>query len=230
MPTLCPVHRRGLLRCNVLLCILAWLGGIWYLIHGGLAVKIPASFCFLLLGCINTVCTWKPTAARRPFVLAMLAGLFLGLAADIVLELHFLGGAATFARGHVCYRAAYCLLLPVKRRDLLLCGAVFLPCLGLILFLPVLEYGSSFMEGVVIVYAFIICLMLGKALSNYLRSPDRLTKLLLLGSALFFFSDFMLLFAFYSDAGRITNILCLNTYYPGQALLAASIFLCADSD
>ena len=230
MSTLCPVYRRNLFRLNVLLCTLAWLGGIWYLVHGGLAVKIPASFCFFLLGCVNTFCLWRSTAVRRPFVLAMLAGLLLGLAADIALELDFLGGAATFALGHICYLAAYCLLYPLKWRDMLLCSAVFLPCLGLILFLPVLEYGSSFMEGVVIVYALVICLMLGKALSNYLRSPAKLTKYLLLGSGLFFFSDFMLLFAFYSDAGRITNILCLNTYYPGQAILAASIFLCADSD
>ena len=35
----------------------------------------------------------------------------------------------------------------------------------------------------------------------------------------------MLLFAFYTDVGRIANILCLVTYYPGQAILAASIYL-----
>ena len=39
----------------------------------------------------------------------------------------------------------------------------------------------------------------------------------------------MLLFAFFTDVGRIANILCLNTYYPGQAILAASIFLRADT-
>lgn len=217
-------------RVNLLFFFLIWAGGIGYAITCTLTVKIPASSCFFLLGCLNTAYVWKRARVKKSFLLAMLAGLLLGLAADIVLEFHFLGGAAVFALGHICYAVAYSFLLPPKKQDLLFFIGLFLACLGLILFLPVLDFGSGFMQGVVIAYALIICLMLAKAAANYRRSPDPVTKLLLIGSILFFFSDFMLLFAYFSDAGRITNILCLNTYYPGQALLAASIYLCADSD
>lgn len=217
-------------RINLLFLVLTWLGGICYIIWGGLAIKIPASTCFFVLGCINTFFALKQPRISRGYLWTMLAGLFLGLTADIALEFDFLSGAAVFGLGHICYLAAYCCLQPLARRDLIVSAALFLPCLGLILFLPMLNYGSVFMQAIVIVYALVICLMLGKALSNHLRIPDAVTKLLLIGSILFFFSDFMLLFAYFSDAGRITNILCLNTYYPGQAILACSIFRFAFQD
>lgn len=216
-------------RVNILFFFLTWIGGIVFAIQRGLETKIPASGCFFLLGCINTWYLLKYTRRRRSFALTMLAGLFLGFLADIVLQLHFLGGAAIFAVGHVCYVAAYCRLLSRGGGDCLCCLKIVAPVAALVLFLPVLEYGTSFMQGVVLVYAVVISLMTGKAWSNYRRSPSLLTKWLLIGSALFFFSDFMLLFAYFTDIGRIANILCLITYYPGQAILAGTIFLFADS-
>lgn len=217
-------------RINRLFFVLTWLGSISYIIERSLLTKIPASSCFFLLGCLNVLYFHRHSRASKAFPLTMLAGLFLGLAADIGLELDFLTGAALFALGHLLYLAAYCCLIPFHRKDTLVSAALFLPCLGLILFLPSLDFGSTFMQTIVIVYTVFICLMLGKAVSNFLRRPDSLTKQLLLGSVLFFFSDFMLLFAFFTDAGRITNILCLNTYYPGQALLAWCIFRFASQD
>lgn len=208
---------------------LCFAGGIIYDITHTLSVKIPASACFLLLGICNALYFRKRCRRSHPFLSAILAGLLFGFAADIVLELHFLCGAALFALGHICYIAAYSLLLRMKGTDLLLCLSLFLPCLGLILFLPVLDFGSGFMQGIVMAYAAIICMMLGKAIANYRRTPCPVTKLLLTGSILFFFSDFMLLFAYFSHVGPIANTLCLITYYPGQALLAASLSLFADS-
>ena len=92
------------------------------------------------------------------------------------------------------------------------------------------DFGSDFMQKIVLVYALVISLMLGKAISNYSRIPGKVTKRLLIGSCLFFFSDLMLLFAFFTDVGRIANIFCLNTYYPGQAILAGSVFLFAETE
>ena len=219
----------SLLRLNRLFFWLTWAGAISFCIQRGLETKIPASLCFFLLGCINTHYARKVPDRNRPFVFWMLTGLFLGMAGDILLQIHFLAGAATFALGHVGYLAAYCCLLRKEPGDCRCCACIVLPSLALVLFLPVLDFGSGFMQGVVVVYAVIISLMTGKAVSNYRRSPDPVTQLLMIGSILFFFSDFMLLFAFYTDVGRIANILCLNTYYPAQALLASSIYLHANS-
>lgn len=216
-------------QLNFIFFFLTWAGGILFAIQRGLETKIPASLCFLLLGCVNTRFLLKRTRQGLDYGLIMLAGLFCGFLADIVLQLHFLAGAAIFALGHICYVAAYCRLLPPEHRDCLYCLGITVPSLALILFLPVLDFGTSFMQAVVMVYAVVISLMTGKAWSNYRRAPSLLTKCILIGSILFFFSDFMLLFAFYTDVGRIANILCLNTYYPGQAVLAASIFLHAET-
>lgn len=221
--------RTAVKRLNLIFFLLTWAGGIVFAIQRGLETKIPASACFLLLGCLNTGFLMKQDRARRDFSLTMLAGLFFGFLADIVLQLHFLAGAAIFALGHVCYVAAYCRLLAREHQDCLCCLGIILPSLALILFLPILDFGGNFMQAVVMVYAIVISLMTGKAWSNYRRRPSLLTKYLLIGSILFFFSDFMLLFAFFTDVGRIANILCLITYYPGQAILAASIFLHADT-
>ena len=211
-------------RVNLIFFFLTWAGGIIFAIQRGLETKIPASLCFLLLGCINTFYHLKHNRKRLGFAWAMLAGLFFGFLADIVLQIDFLGGAAIFALGHVCYVASYCCLLRKERRDCLTCAAIILPVLALVLFLPVLDFGTTFMQAIVMVYAVIISIMTGKAFSNYRRSPSPLTKCLLIGSILFFFSDFMLLFAYFTDIGRIANILCLITYYPGQAILASSIY------
>lgn len=230
---MCQIKTRlssPILRINLLFFCLTWAGGILFCIQRGLETKIPASLCFLLLGGINTRFLLKRSRQHRSYALIMLAGLFFGFLADIVLQLHFLGGAAIFALGHICYVAAYCRLLAREHRDCLCCLGIILPSLALILFLPLLDFGTSFMQTVVMGYAVVISLMTGKAVSNYRRSPSSLTKCLLIGSILFFFSDFMLLFAFFTDIGRIANILCLNTYYPGQALLAASIYFCTDTD
>ena len=223
------ILRTPLGRINLAFFLLAWLVGVFYLTFGGLAFKIPASACFLSLGCINTAFLLKHHTPDRLCAFTLLAGLFIGFIADIVLDLHFLAGAAVFALGHVFYLAAYFRMLPASRLDMAIFAGLLLPSLCLILFLPSLDYGGALMQGIVIAYALIICLMSGKALSNFCRRRDILTAVLLLGSFLFFFSDLMLLFAHFSDAGRITNILCVNTYYPGQALLAASLFLGADT-
>jgi len=212
-------------RINLLFFFLTWAGGIVFAIQQGLETKIPASLCFLILGCINACFNLKHNRQHMRFVWTMLAGLFFGFLADIVLQLHFLGGAAIFALGHICYVASYCCLLRKERKDCLCCAAIILPALALILFLPVLDFGTTFMQAVVMAYAVIISVMTGKAVSNYRRSPSSLTKCLLVGSILFFFSDFMLLFAFFTNIGRIANVLCLTTYYPGQAILASSIYL-----
>lgn len=221
-------HLKPIQRINAVFFWLTWFGGICFAIFRTLPFKIPASACFLILGILNTVYA-RNCRLQRSFRYAMLAGLILGFFADIALQLDFYTGTGLFALGHIAYISAFCALLPVRKKDFLVVTALCVPSLGLILYLPCLDYGGSLMLAIVIVYALVICMMLGKALSNLLRSPSSMMKWIAFGSFLFFFSDLMLLFAFYSDVGRIANILCLNTYYPGQAILAASIFLSADT-
>lgn len=213
-----------MIRLNLTFFFLSWAGGIVFAIQRGLESKIPASFCFLILGIVNTCHHLKHSRQNMRFVWPLLTGLFFGFLADIVLELYFIPGAALFALGHAFYIIAYCCLLRKEPKDCRICAMILVPVVAIVLFLQVLDFGSTFMQAAIVVYAVIISIMVGKSVSNYRRNPSNLTKCLLIGSVLFFFSDFMLLFAFFTDIGRIASILCLITYYPGQAILASSIY------
>jgi hypothetical protein len=68
--------------------------------------------------------------------------------------------------------------------------------------------------------------MLGKAISNFIRLKTYTTGTIAVASFLFFFSDFMLLLAWFSTLeGKWMDNLCMGTYYPGLCLLAFSIFM-----
>ena len=79
------------------------------------------------------------------------------------------------------------------------------------------------MKGVCCAYAFIISFMVGKAISNLLKEKNSTNKIIVIGSILFFISDLMLML---NKFGNIpgTSYLCLGTYYPGQFILAFSLF------
>lgn len=95
--------------------------------------------------------------------------------------------------------------------------------LSVIQFAPFLDFGSGFMKNVCCAYALIISFMVGKAISNLLEEKNATNITIVVGSILFIISDLMLMLdKFGSIPG--TNYLCLGTYYPGQFILAFSLF------
>jgi len=67
--------------------------------------------------------------------------------------------------------------------------------------------------------------MLGKAIANFLREKNAFTALLALGSALFFFSDLMLVFDWFIGLWDWTSHACMGTYYPALCLMAFAMWL-----
>lgn len=67
--------------------------------------------------------------------------------------------------------------------------------------------------------------MLGKSLGLVFKKGDLLTVLIAVASILFFFSDFMLVFDWFTDIWDYANIACMGTYYPALCLLAFSIYI-----
>ena len=66
--------------------------------------------------------------------------------------------------------------------------------------------------------------MLAKSISNFLNHKNYITKIIVIGSAMFLISDIMLLFTVFGD-GILTKYLCLGLYYPAQFMLAMSLFI-----
>ena len=199
-------------------------GDVCYTIFGGLWLKALTSLMFVTLGGINLFYAIKNKTNYLKFSIWLVVGLVFAMAGDIVLNIYFIGGALLFAVGHIFFYVAYCNLAKFKWTDLIYSAIIFVPSLFVLLFVPILNYGSVLMQIVCIAYALIISLMLGKSIANFVREKNVFTLIILIGCALFFFSDLMLLFDVFAGA-KIAGILCLATYYPAEFLLGYSIFV-----
>lgn len=222
-------HNR-MITLNIILGIFIAIGGLCYdTIAHNLVMKTIASGGFVLLCVINLRYGLREekglrSSGRDKFAHIMLVAFVFCLLADIVLEIVFMYGALIFAVGHVCFLFAYCRLVKVQIKDFLPSVIIFAFAAPILLFVPIFDFGGNMMQMVCLFYALIISLMLGKAISNYRRRPETITLCILIGSYMFFFSDFMLLFEQFAEVPSIIGSLCVNSYYPAQAVLAHSVY------
>ena len=198
-------------------------GTYCYFTVDDLPMKAICSGGFALLGILNLIYAFKTKAAIK-FAAVMASGLIVAMLGDIAIDRNFIVGAALFAGGHICYFCGQCTLIKGGRTDLIAASALFAATASFLLFCPLLAFPDAVMQGVCIGYALLISLMTGKSISNFLRCKNRLTAILAAGCVLFFFSDLMLVLDWFTEAGRITGILCMSTYYPAEYLLAFSIY------
>lgn len=195
-----------------------------YDICGGIWLKGLTSSWFVALGVTNIVFARKAGIARRTLLRWILAGLILGMLADVLLGPVFLLGVVFFALGHACYLTAFFKLEKPCRRDLF---CIF-PCLAATLFLcfctPFIRVEDPVMRLFLGVYCLILGIMLGKALSNYLVEKSVFRGILLLGAFLFWFSDIILGIDMFGKSSRLTWILCSYSYWPAQAFTAHAMY------
>ena len=210
---------------NIFLILAVCIGDIIYMfVDHSLLTKSLTSAGFVLLGIVNLIFAIKNKTNKLKFAIIMVIGLTFAMLGDIVLEIEFIIGAALFAIGHIFYFIAYCTLIPFKWKDLIYGAIIFVPVTLFIILAPFFDFGGILMEMVCIIYAVIISCMVGKSISNYITDKNLLNLIILIGSALFMFSDFMLLLNVFADLPRIIGILCLVSYYPAECLLAFSIY------
>ena len=218
--------KKIILFFNILLSIAILTGDVFYIINGKLWVKSITSIGFVLMALINFVFVLKTRKENIGFACIMLSGLTFAMQGDILLEIEFIVGAILFAVGHIFYFVAYSKLIKFILKDLVYALAIFVPAASLILFVPIFDYGTSVLKVLCVIYALIISIMVGKSISNFIKSKTSLNLILMLGSILFVFSDLMLLFAEFAHL-PIVGILCLATYYPAEIMLAYSIMHCS---
>lgn len=201
---------------------------VLYMLFDYTWIKAVASLIFVSIGLINVLLT-NFEKNQLKFKVIILIALIFACLGDIVLEINFIIGALLFAVGHIFFFCSYSCLIKFKLNDLLTGMIIFIFILILILFVPIFVFENIIMEILCIVYAFIISMMLSKAVSNYIQLKNKQNLLILLGSVLFAFSDLMLLFNIFSILNimifdySLFGILCLTTYYTAEFLLAHSI-------
>lgn len=208
---------------NIITIISILIGDIFFITIGGLLIKSITSLLFVSLGIINLIYAIKSKIFNKNFCLLMIIGLIFAMLGDILLEIEFIVGAALFAIGHIFYFCAYSSLFKFNINVLIFSLLIFIPAVLIITLVPIFDFNGIIMQLVCIIYALIISLMVGKAISNFAKEKTKLNALILIGSCLFFFSDFMLLFSVFSNISKIFLILCLASYYPAEILLALSI-------
>lgn len=206
-----------LLIAALLVCVY-----IYTNITGKLVMKGITAGCFVAVGAVNFLHALLTKPRRLPFPGALLLGLVLAMAGDLILGRNFILGAGLFAAGHVLYTVAMYIHQRFSRLDALLSGVMFLIALALLTFTPSLDISDPAIRIVCYVYAVIISLMAGKAVSSFLWARTLTNALLALGSVMFYFSDVMLILAWFAGAGRWADLACCWTYFPGQAVLAMS--------
>ncbi|MDE5562769.1 MAG: lysoplasmalogenase [Clostridiales bacterium] len=197
-----------------------------YIRYGAFSVKVVTSLAFAIMGGVNLLYLILTKHDSFKFPAVMVAGLFLAMLGDVILEIHFIAGAVLFALGHVLFLVSYCFLRKFNFVDFL-CGAfiAFLAVLFITL-APIFDFSDDIaMEIVCIVYAIVISMMVGKAICNFAADCSWLTFIIMIGSLLFFFSDLMLLLNVFSSIQKYVGSLCLATYYPAECLLAFSVYL-----
>lgn len=188
-------------------------------------LKCICSGSFAALGVINLVYALTGRAANKRFYIGMAAGLILAFLGDVLIGYDFIVGAATFALGHVCFVLAYGFMRKMSLLDWAVSGVLFLGCLLFLLLCPWLTFDVPVFRVVCIVYAAIISTMLGKAIGNFARERSLVCGVAAIASALFFFSDLMLVFDWFIGRWDWTSHACMGTYYPALCFLALSMLL-----
>ncbi|MDE6373200.1 MAG: lysoplasmalogenase, partial [Clostridia bacterium] len=219
--------KKAIYLLNFLLLALMIALDVLLILRPTLTLKSTASACFVAVGVINAAYSFG-SGAKKKFPVLMLLGLVVAMAGDIIIypsgDIWFICGAALFAVAHIFYVAAYFCLYKFRIADLIAAVCVFLPSVLFITLAPIFDFGGAVMEIVCVAYAFILSLMVGKALSGLSRGTA-LSVVVAAGSILFYISDLSLLLNMFGTIHKIPRIICLATYYPAQFLLAFALIL-----
>ena len=208
---------------NLISSILIMAGCFVFMFTGSIYAKSVTSAMFVIMGLVNLIHVLKIGTKNKKFCIFMFIGLFFAFLGDVLLEIIFIVGAGFFALGHIFFLIAYCFISKFNWKDILYSAIIFVPSLAIILFVPIFNFESILMQVVCVVYALIISLMVGKSVANYIKTRSKFCLVVLIGSVLFFFSDFMLLFNYFAFHHIAFSALCLTSYYLAEVLLAYSI-------
>lgn len=216
--------QKTFFRGNLLFLVCAMVCLVCYDIYGGLWLKGLTSAWFVALGCFNLIYSRKGLGKISRFLVLTELGLFFGMCADVLLGVQFIAGILSFAFGHVLYLTAFYTLEKFRRKDLYFIAPLAVLSLFIVTGTPYIQISDPLLKKLLMGYAVIIAGMLGKAISNFHEKRTVSRMLLLVGSAMFWFSDIMLAIDMFGTASRLTWILCSYTYWPAQNILAFSLF------
>lgn len=215
---------KGLSVINVVITIAVFVGNYFYQSLGfNYTLKIICSSGFALMGIVNMVYAYKRVDDKK-VLMFMTLGLIFAFLGDVAINPNFILGVIFFASGHVFFVASYLAYKKLEKMDIVISAGLGVFSIGFILLFPYILFDVPALKYVVLMYAAIISVMVGKSVGNAIRGKDVFTRMIAVGSVLFFTSDMMLLLAWFSTIeGRWTSNVCMAAYYPALCLLAGSM-------
>ena len=184
------------------------------LVFKALATAMPVMLAFLYALTAQEV--------HRTLSLMILAGAFLCMTADVLLELYFLSGVVSFGLGHVCFIAAYMHLTQFRGYTVLIFLLFFL--LMLLLhgkFLPQPGWQMILMLG----YAALLSAMSAMAVTAAVQLGSPAGYLTAAGGICFYISDNILGFRLLHETkSRVLSGVLLTLYYSAVYLIAAAMY------
>ena len=211
---------------NIFITIAVFIGNYFYQSLGfSYPIKIMCSSGFAIMGMIN-MCYARKCLEDKKVMIFMTLGLVFAFLGDVAINPNFILGVIFFALGHVFFVISYLTYKELKKLDIILSGALGAFAITFILVFPYILFEVEVLKYVVLVYATIISVMVGKSVGNAIRDKSVFTGIIAVGSVLFFISDMMLLLAWFSTIeGRWTSNVCMAAYYPALCLLAGSMVI-----
>ena len=215
---------KTLTMINIIITIAVFIGNYFYQSLGfNYTLKIICSSGFALMGLINMMYANKKVEDKKALFF-MTLGLVFAFLGDVAINPNFILGVIFFALGHVFFVVSYLTYRKLNKLDITLSTGLGIFSVGFILLFPYIIFEVTLLKYVVLVYAVIISVMVGKSVGNAIREKNLFTGMITTGSNLFFISDMMLLLAWFSTIeGRWTSNVCMGVYYPGLCLLAGSM-------
>ena len=220
------MKKKLFLILNIFFAAMCYISNYLYITRGGVGLKATASAFFALLGITNLVFALSSKLCGKDlrFPITMAIGLIMGMLGDIFINYNFVIGAGTFGLAHILFLCGYFVLVPFSRSDLITTAVFLVPSISFLMLSPALTFEVPVFKYVCLVYGFVLSSMAGKTLSMFINKRSKITTILVIGSFLFFVSDFMLLLNWFMNLGRYAAVLCLATYYPAECMLAHSSF------
>ena len=222
---------RALAIINIVITVLVFIGNYFYQSLGfNYTLKIICSSGFALMGIINMIYASKRIEDKK-VLLYMTLGLIFAFLGDVAINPNFILGVIFFALGHVFFVASYLAYRKLEKLDIILSACLGAFSVGFILVFPYIVFDVPVLKYVVLLYAVIISVMVAKSMGNALRENEIFTRMIAMGSVLFFLSDMMLLLAWFSTIeGRWTSNVCMAAYYPALCLLAGAMVVYLNND
>ncbi len=191
-----------------------------------LMLKSCASVVFVIIGIISFNSSSHGTYAHL-----VLAGLILGAAGDILLNLQyfagrfsqpvFLSGVVSFFAGHVMYLLA---ILPLREDHAASLVAGTLAAVLILTILFKLFKPGPLYKAFGIVYIGTVSIMCAVAIQNMITIGSRQSVLFAIGATLFLISDVVLIFNIFGNkVSHLRRVINLSCYYAAQLLIASTI-------